>query len=215
MCEVAILVAGLMYHLSQFPDQGEGEVAYDEFMAMMLNRWRASKYGLQATFVWKGEEVPAERMLTQMVEMAHDGMKLMGASSADLRTVRRMIQKRQTQADFQIVVFSKERGDAHRFQRTMANIQRDSRAFEKYLASAPVLPTIEPPSYEDELLSVIEVETPFSNILRASPLGPAQLSDMLARLVEEGRLSVGRSRHHERVYTNPEAVRAAGLSTAS
>lgn len=205
MCEVAVLTAGLMYHLSRHTDRSGDGVSRDAFLAAMTNRWRASKYGLQAKFIHDGVDgVPAERLLTDAVEMAQDGMKLMGATSDDLVLVREMLKKRQTQADFQLAVFARERGDAHRLQLALANIQRDPRAFETYLKKAPALPILEPAPYQDELLSFVEIETPYSDILRASPLGPAQLSAMLSRLVSEGRLESGRDERQERIYTRCE-----------
>ena len=129
MCELAVLVGGLMHHVAE--READREITEEGYQAAMLNRWRAARHGLEATFSWEGRDVPVQTLLTAMVDMAQDGMALLGASAEDLRIVRTMIEKRQTQADFQRVVFARERGDAHRFTRTMANIQRDPAAFEK------------------------------------------------------------------------------------
>ncbi len=202
MCELVMLVAGMMHHVS-IHEAGR-QLTEEEYHAIMINRWRASKYGLQAAFIWNGEVVPAQTLLTRMVEMAQDGMALLGASSADLAVVRKMIRKRQTQADFQLAVFAKERGDAHRYTRTIANIQRDPAAFEKYLTRAPVLPVVEAGDYREELLGSIEVETPYPVLFRQTPLSPAQLDDVLAGFVREGRLAEGRDRLGVRIYTRTD-----------
>jgi gamma-glutamyl:cysteine ligase YbdK (ATP-grasp superfamily) len=202
MCEVVALVAGLMHHVAE--READRRLSEQDYHTIMVNRWRAAKYGLQAVLTWDGEEVPVQTVLTSMVELAEDGMELLGASRADLRTVRAMLRKRQTQADFQLAVFAKERGDAHRFTRTMANIQRDPAAFEKYLRRAQILPVVSPADYPERLLSAIEVETPYPLLLRQTPLAPAALDALLARFVREGRLLEGRSKLGIRLYTRAE-----------
>jgi len=206
MCEIVALVAGLMYHVAEHeldtPLSAEG---YD---AIMVNRWRAAKYGLQAVLTWGGEEVPVQTLLTSMVDLAEDGMSLLGASRKDLRIVRTMLRKRQTQADFQLAVFAKERGDAHRMTRTMANIQRDPLAFEKYLRRAGTLEVLRPADYTLDILSAIEVETPYPILLRQTTLAPAALDGILDRFVRDGKLLVSRSGLGNRLYTRTELAEA-------
>jgi gamma-glutamyl:cysteine ligase YbdK (ATP-grasp superfamily) len=202
MCEVVALVAGLMYHVAE-KDAGR-RLSGEDYEAIMINRWRAAKSGLQAVLTWEGGQVPAQTVLTSMVGLAEDGMKQLGASPSDLRLVRAMLRKRQTQADFQLAVFEKERRDPHRLTRTMANIQRDPSAFEKYLRSAPTLPIVQPGDYAEDLLSRIEVETPYPLLLRRSPLGPAALDSILAQFVREGRRTERRSELGVRLFTRAE-----------
>ncbi len=204
MCEAATLAAGLMYHVVE---RCEGtELSEDDYDALLVNRWRAAKHGLQATFRWRGDEVTAQRVLTEMVVLAEDGMALLGAGPDDLRVVRSMIEKRQTQADFQLAVYAKERGDAHRFTRTFANIQRDPGAFEKYLEMAPALPALPPADYEKDLMSCIEVETPYTVLVRTTPLSPALLDRLLARFVDSGYVTLSRSQLGVRLYTRTDLV---------
>jgi gamma-glutamyl:cysteine ligase YbdK (ATP-grasp superfamily) len=208
MCEVVALVAGLMYHVAEH--ERDRKLSEEDFDTIMINRWRAAKYGLQAVLTWDGEEVPAQTVLTSMVELAEDGMKLLGASRKDLRVVRAMLRKRQTQADFQLAVFAKERGDAHRMTRTMANIQRDPAAFEKYLRRARTLEIQKPADYRLDILSAIEVETPYPLLLRRTTLAPAALDRILDRFVQDGRLLVSRSSLGNRLYTRAELAGRAG-----
>ena len=181
-----------------------------EYRSILDNRWRAAKHGLQAVFEWEGTDVPVDALLTSMVGLAQDGMRQLGASVGDLRVVRSMLKKRQTQADFQLAVFAKERGDAHRYTRTMANIQRDPAAFEKYLRRAPALAAVGLGDHSEELLSAIEVETPYPALVRRTPLSPVQLDAVLRQFVEEGKLFESRSDMGVRLYTRADAARGRG-----
>ena len=207
MCEVVVLAAGLMSHVADSDEARSPSV--DEYRAILVNRWRAAKHGLQAVFEWGGRAVPVDELLTSMVGLAQDGMRRLGASPADLRVVRAMLKKRQTQADFQLAVFAKERGDAHRYTRTLANIQRDPAAFERYLRRAPLLAPAEPGDHSKELLASIEVETPYTALVRRTPLSPVQLDAVLLELVEEGEVLESRSEMGVRLYTRADAVRRA------
>ncbi len=202
MCELVALVAGMMYHVAEHePDR---EFSEKEYESLMINRWRAAKYGLQAVLTWNGEEVPVQTLLTRMVDMAQDGLRLLEVSKSDLRIVRTMIRKRQTQADFQLALFAKENGDAHRYTRTLANIQRDPEAFEKYLRRTPELGIVEPSDYAEEIFGMIEVETPYPLLLRSTPLSPAQLDTFLDGFVVAGRVAEGRDGLGTRVFTRSD-----------
>lgn len=211
MCEVVALVAGLMSHVAEAGGQGVPSV--EEYRAALLNRSRAARYGLQAVFEWDGVAVPVDEVLTRMVGLAQDGMGRLGASAADLRMVRSMLKKRQTQADFQLAVFAKENGDAHRYTRTMANIQRDPSAFERYLRRAPALEPSEPGDHSEELLASIEVETPYPVLVRRTPLSPTQLDGLLERLVKGGLLIESRSDMGVRLYTRADAACRSGVGS--
>jgi gamma-glutamyl:cysteine ligase YbdK (ATP-grasp superfamily) len=199
MCEIVALTAGLMHHVAEH-DEGRppSEAAYSD---MMLNRWQAARHGLQAVFRADGVGVPVQSVLTEALARAQDGMKRIGVVPDDLRLVRAMIEKRQTQADFQLAVFSLEGGDPHRFTRAMANIQRDPGAFERYLRAAPALGDRRPDEPADVVLARIEIETPYPVILRATPLAATHLDSLLGRLVEKGVVREGRNRLGVRTYT--------------
>jgi len=199
MCEIAALVAGLMHHVAENDDgQPPSETAYSD---MMLNRWQAARHGLQAVFRADGRRAPVQSVLTEALARAQDGMKRIGVVPGDLGLVRTMIEKRQTQADFQLAVFSLEGGDPHRFTRAMANIQRDPRAFERYLGAAPALGERRPDEPADIVLARIEIETPYPVILRATPLAATHLDSLLGQLVENGAVREGRNRLGVRTYT--------------
>jgi gamma-glutamyl:cysteine ligase YbdK (ATP-grasp superfamily) len=204
MCELVALVAGLMHHVAEHDD---GLPPSDEAYAeMMLNRWRAAKHGLTAVFKVGGLDVPAQSVLTEALAVAQDGMRRIQASPDDLVLIREMVRKRQTQADFQLAVFDAEGRDPHRFTRSLANIQRDERAFERYLTAAPPLDDVTQDDPVADLLSGIEVETPYTLLLRGTPFAPAELDRRLADLVREGRVIEGRTRLGVRTYTRIDLV---------
>jgi gamma-glutamyl:cysteine ligase YbdK (ATP-grasp superfamily) len=199
MCELVALAAGVMHHAAE---HGDGRPPSDEAYAdLMLNRWRAARHGLAASFRVGGEDVPARTVLTGMLEVAQDGMKRIHAGVDDLRVVREMIEKRQTQADFQLAVFENEGRDPYRFTRALANVQRDGRAFERYLRTAPPLADAPADDPAADLLADIGVETPFTVLLRGTPMAPAVLDRVLAGYVRGGEVIEGRTRLGVRTYT--------------
>jgi len=204
MCELVALTAGLMHHVAEHDDGSPPDDA--TYADMMLNRWRAAKRGLAAVFRAGGSDVPAQRMLTDMLEVAQDGMKRIHASVDDLATVRLMIAKRQTQADFQLAVFEVEGRDPHRFARSLANVQRDPGAFERYLKGAPALDEAPLDDPVADLVQGIEVETPYTALLRGTPFAPADLDRVLAELVGAGTVTEGRTRFGVRTYTRADLV---------
>jgi gamma-glutamyl:cysteine ligase YbdK (ATP-grasp superfamily) len=205
MCEVASLVAGLMQHVGS--NEADRPLTEREYGEILRNRWRAAKQGLQAILTWDGAELPVQTVLTAMLDLAQDGMAELGASVDDLEIVRAMIAKRQTQADFQLAVYATERGDAHRFTRTMANIQRDPEAFETYLKRAPVLPVGKPISFAEHVLSRIEIETPYNVLFRQTPLSPVQLDGLLAEFTRDGLVLEERSETGIRLFTRADLAR--------
>ena len=199
MCELSALVAGVMMHVARH--ELAREVREEEYREFLVNRWRAARHGLQAVFQRDGRDVEVVSLLTDMVEMAQDGMELVGASRSDLRTIRSMLRKRQTQADFQLAVLDLEKGDPYRFTRAMMNVQRDRRAFERYLRNAPVLPALEPEDHDAFVLGLVEVETPYTVLLRATPLGPDALDRLMGGFVRDGLVVEARDPLGVRVYT--------------
>ncbi|MBM3306791.1 MAG: hypothetical protein FJY74_00465 [Candidatus Eisenbacteria bacterium] len=204
MCELVALTAGIMHHAAEHGDgRPPGDEAYAE---LMLNRWRAAKHGLAAVFRVDGEDVPAQSVLTDMLDLAQDGMTRIGASPDDLALIRKMIAKRQTQADFQRAVFESEGRDPHRFTRALANIQRDGRAFERYLRTAPALDAAPPDDPAADIASDIGVETPYTLLLRGAQPAPAELDRVLADLVRTGKVIEGRTRLGVRTFTRADLV---------
>jgi len=205
MCELMALVAGMMVHVAE--NEYGRPVTERTYREALLNRWSAARHGLQAVFQHEGRRIEAASLLTDMVEMAHDGMELLGASASDLRLIKQMIRKRQTQADFQLALLELEDNDPYRFTRTLMNVQRDRRAFARYLRTAPTLPPVDPEDHDEFVLGLIEIETPYYVILRGTPLGPDALDRLLAGFLKRGLVREERTSFGDRTYTR---VRDAG-----
>lgn len=190
MCELTLLSAGLMYGLSKDLDVETIECTSEDVRWTAINRWRASKYGLQAKLMWEGRERPAPEVAQMMIGLAEEGMSILGAKRGDLSVIPRMLKKRQTQADF-IIALEKSDPDPHRLLRTIATIyDRDHDAFKKYLEMAPTLPVLEPMSIEEFLLSKITREMSAFEVGVRTPLSPYDLDRLIEKLEASGEVKV-------------------------
>lgn len=190
MCELTVLAAGLMYALSKDRDTRRMECDPKDVYWSAINRWRAAKYGLQAKLRWDGEEKPISEMARSMIDIAQEGMSILGAKKSDLVLIHKMLKKRQTQADF-LLALQKLDPDPHRFLRAIANVyERDHDAFKKYLDMAPTLPVVRPLSMEEFLLSKITKEIPAFQLAIHTPLAPYDFDRLIERLEGEGKIRV-------------------------
>jgi len=189
MCECTVLAAGVMYGLSHNLKVNSFECDPDEFFWNSVNRWRAAKYGLQATFHWDGEEKPVTEILKEMLNLAAEGLNLLGAEIKDLTTIAKMIEKRQTQADFILTLYELDK-DPHRLLRTIATIFQDKEAFGKYLDMAPILPPVAPMDIRDHILSKIAIGSRIGELSFFSPLAPWDLDRVLEELERDGLIEV-------------------------
>ncbi len=203
MCECTIFTAGVMYGLSRNLERKSLEYDPDEFFWNSVNRWRAAKYGLQAIFRWEGKEVPVTDVLKEMLNLAEEGINLLGAEVGDLITIAQMIEKRQTQADFVLTIFELEK-DPHRLLRALATIFQDEEAFRKYLDRAPVLPLVEPMDIKDHILSKITVEITLHDLSLFSPLSPWDLDRVLDELERDGLIEVKYDPIWGKMYTRKD-----------
>jgi len=189
MCECTVLAAGVMYGLSHNLKVNSFECDPDEFFWNSVNRWRAAKYGLQATFHWDGGEKPVTEILKEMLNLAAEGLNLLGAEIKDLTTIAKMIEKRQTQADFILTLYELDK-DPHRLLRTIATIFQDEEAFGKYLDMAPILPPVAPMDIRDHILSKIAIGSRIGELSFFSPLAPWDLDRVLEELERDGLIEV-------------------------
>ena len=103
------------------------ESEYEDFL---IDRWQATKDGLQATFISGGREVSAPEAVREIIKKAAPGMRKLGASVEDLVVIPRMLEKRQTQADFQLA-YLRQNPDLISFTHAVANALRvDGPGFE-------------------------------------------------------------------------------------
>ncbi len=190
MCELTVLAAGLMHALSKNLDVDKMECSADDVSSTAINRWRAAMYGLQAKMIWDGEERPVTEIARSMIDVAEEGMSVLGASKKDLSVIDTMLKKRQTQADF-VIALAEGDPDPHRLLRTIATIyDRDHDAFKSYLGIAPALPVVEPVSMDDFLLSKITKDVPAFEVAVLTPLSPYDFDALIERLRRQGRVRV-------------------------
>jgi hypothetical protein len=190
MCELTLLTAGLMYGLSRNLSVDTIECTEEEVRSTAVNRWRACKYGLQAKLLWEGKEKPVTEVAHKVMSLADEGMAVLGAGEKELRIIRRMLEKRQTQADF-IAAVQKGEPDPHSLLRTLATIyDRDHDAFKRYLEMAPVLPVAEPMDIEEFLLSKITREMSAFEVGVRTPLSPYDFDRVIEKLESEGKIRV-------------------------
>ncbi len=149
----------------------------------------ACLYGLQATFAESGAEVPAAEVVSRCIEEAAPALADYGAGLADLDLIRRMLAKRQTQADMQIALDSLGGGPADKQARRARATERDG-CFEEYLDRASVLGLKAHQSLEDWVLRLTGVETPGEGYARRIEAPLTSLFAVLRRLHDEGRVRV-------------------------
>jgi len=190
MCELTLLTAGLMHGLSDDLDVETMECTEEDVRWTAINRWRAAKYGLQAKLIWDGEERPVAEVARKVIDIADEGMSVLGAGRRDLSVIGMMLKKRQTQADF-VSAIQRSDPDPHSLMRTIATIyEKDHDAFKKYLEIAPALPAIEAMSIEAFLLSKITREMSAFEVGVRTPLSPYDFDRVIEKLEAEGKVKV-------------------------
>lgn len=185
LCEYAVVVAGLAdwigCHLSDTPSS-YSEQEYSQFL---VDRWQATKHGLQATFS-TGSAVDAMR---DIIDKAAPGMRKLGASVEDLVVIPKMLEKRQTQADFQLA-YLEHHPDLLAFTHAFADVLKDLSSFERYLDMAPALPLIEPANLDDVILEKIGSETNLLALMTDPLIPPVLLERRLKSLEAAGLISI-------------------------
>lgn len=190
MCELTVLAAGVMHALSNNLYVEAIECDGEDFYWSTINRWKAAKYGLQAKLTWDGQEKPVSEIARSMIDIAEEGMSILGAKKSDLILIRKMLKKRQTQADF-LIALQKADPNPDRLLRAIANVyEKDHDAFKKYLDMAPTLPALRPLSMEEFLLSKITKEVPAFQLAIHTPLVPYDFDRLIEKLEAEGKIRV-------------------------
>lgn len=197
--EYVALGVGLFFSLSEKGQPRKlGRIDYIE---SLINRWRAAKYGLQARFSWGGETVDASYLVEEILQIAEFGLRKIGTSLENLWLIRKMVDKRQTQADFQSLI-AKRNGDPHRFSRELANLLSRGDPFQEYLEMAQPLDSVEPMKVEDYLLSKVAVDTPYSYLHELLFLPHAVLQENLSKLESEGKIELKKSPEKGVLYSS-------------
>ncbi len=203
MEEYVALLTGLLYGITRKRPRRAREknsMAYHS-----LNRFRAAKDGLQATLHWKREEIPVTEIFKEIFSVAEEGMNIFGASLDELTTIKTMLKKRQTQADFLDLFISLDSDPSSLF-RTIANALKDEKAFHHYLKEARTLPNVEPYTLDDYVLSKITKDVPYYNISLLTPLPPYYLNQLLKRLRKQGKIRRRTSPYEGYLFTRTDLL---------
>ena len=189
LCEYAVIVAGLVDWISAHPEAASGSYTEAEYTEFLTDRWQATKHGLQATFTSGGVERSAPDAVRDIIDKAAAGMSKLGASVEDLVVIPKMLEKRQTQADFQLAYLG-HHPDLIAFTHAFANVLKDLSAFERYLDMAKPLPQCAPTALDEAILEKIGHDTKLSSLMSEPTIPPVLLEQRLRALESAGRISI-------------------------
>jgi hypothetical protein len=157
------------------------------FLESVRNRWKAAKYGLQATFEFEGKEVPVSEVLEHIIEISRPGLNRIGASLTDFEMIPRMIAKRQTQADLWSHVGTRY-DDPLVFAVEAAAMMEEPGLLETYLENAPVLDPIVGPAFKDVVYAHIDRHTSYTTLSEVFSLPHFEIENALKELIREGKV---------------------------
>jgi len=203
MEEYTALCAGLLYGVVKRAKKMKAERNMIEWHSM--NRLSAAKDGLQATLYWYGENKPVTAIFSEIFSIAYEGMEIFGASVDDLKIIKQMISKRQTQSDFLKLFIELDNDPASLF-RTLMTVLSDDNAFKTYLKKAKKLPVRKPLSLEEYILSNITKDVPHFHLYMLSPLPSYHLSRLLRKLEAEGKIISTFSPYEAILYTKTDLL---------
>jgi gamma-glutamyl:cysteine ligase YbdK (ATP-grasp superfamily) len=203
MEEYVALTAGLLYGIAKKRSPQSNREKMVKWQS--INRYRAAKDGLQAIFRWKGKERPVTEIFGEIFSLAEEGMRIFGASIEDLSMIKKMIEKKQTQADF-LLLLSNLESDPHALLKNIMNIYSHENAFKVYLRKAKKLTSRKPTKIEDHILSRITKETPYFHLSIVSPLPPHMLNSILNRFEREGKVTSRVSSYDGLLYSRTDLL---------
>ena len=178
--EYVAFVTAFMLRMAEEPLTKPTVSQYEEYL---INRWRAAKYGLQATFDWDGHPVPVADILGDMLAMARFDLIAMDR----LKLIPKMVATRQTQADWQLMLY-KTVNDTFAYTGMLTDIVKTDDPFTKYIENAPTLPVCKPDPIENYILANIEKETPYSMLYDLLLIPYGMLDKYLNKLIKTGQI---------------------------
>ncbi len=203
MEEYVALLSGLLYGVLKREKETKKEK--DAIKWHSINRFRAAKYGLQAVFHWDGEEKPVSDIFSDIFSIAQEGLEVLGTSLDDLSIIKRMLKKRQTQADFLLMLTELDKDPFSLF-KTITNTLMKEDVFKTYLKKAKQLPLKKPLSLEDFILTKITKDVPYFHLYLLSPLPPFYLNRILNRLEKTGRITKRTLPYEGRAYSRTDLI---------
>lgn len=196
--EYVVLGVGLFFGLSE--RKRRRKLSRKAYIDSLVNRWRAAKYGLQAIFTVGDEAKNASQLIEEILQISEPGLERIGTSPGELSLIPRMVNKCQTQADFQLLIAEGNR-DPHRYASELVRLLKRGEPFEDYLEVACSLEPVEPMKLEEYLLSKIGADTPYSYLHELLLLPYAALEESLRKLESEALIQVKRSPEKGALYS--------------
>jgi len=182
--EYVPLVVGLV--ISFLKEKGEARVDELTYKHYIVNRWRASKYGLQAIFYWDKKEMEISEIIFRTFEAARQGMKEIGFNKS-LSLFEEMARKRITQADFLEYIFQASH-DPFTFTFEVTKISGKDDKFVNFLRRSKRKDALTPIPIRDEILSIIQDETPLYHIYERIRIPYPVLDQILSDLMRSDKI---------------------------
>ncbi len=190
LAELATFVAAYVHHRSR---RISGRPPSKEsFERSMVNRWSATRHGLQATFLWDDGPVPVADLLSSMIDDSAESLSELGCRRSDLQLINTMLKKRTTQADH-IIGLAKRYPDPYVLGSVMTKVLRHWDAFDGFLETAPTLDPTPAPNRAAILAEHLDGIGEGSHVYRsreAMNLPPPAADAIVEELVREGRIKV-------------------------
>ena len=194
--EYTSFVAAFVFNFKEENFIELNEEIYEEYI---INRWRATKYGLQAIFKWEGNEVPVTEIIEDMIERCD--CKIIGGEKPYL--IMEMQKKRRTQADWQLDIMKKVK-DSFQVADNISSLFLQGDYFPDYIENSNALPVVKPEALEDFILSQIDKETRYRDIYQLLLMPYPLLDKYLDKLVLEGKVKVEMDPEKGKRYTKIE-----------
>jgi hypothetical protein len=124
-----------------------------------------------------------------MIAFAQPGLRRFGTSGDQLTLIHRMLELRQTQADL-LLALAPLHDDYCCFAEACLQVVRDPRAFERWLATAPTLPTVARHDPDERLWAAIGQGTALNWLHDTLRWPHAMIEARLEALRQEGKVVI-------------------------
>jgi hypothetical protein len=206
--EATTLAAATMYALDSDGDAKEPTPSVAEYVDYIANRWNAAMFGLQATFRWNGKMKPVSDVVEEVIGFAKPGLKQLEATRADLRMIRKMAEKRQTQGDLARWLWEMN-PDPYRYSMHLANIVGTYDIVEEYLKTAPTLDPVPRVEAEEILKRSLRRESGMGPLWYCNRFPIGYMVEALAKLERDGLITARREMEKATIYAANSTAKAA------
>ena len=199
VAEITTLAAAVAYVVGCNTDENTPLPTVDEYVTYIANRWQAGMYGLQATFLWDGEDCAVSDVITKVIEFAEPGLRELKCSADDLTTIRAMAAKRQTQADL-LQWLMELHPDPYRYTMHLSNVLDSGDPLAEYLQSAPELPAIPRVCPEEMVRRAMQRESNLNPLWSYNRFPANAMADMLEKMERDGLITSRREMERATIY---------------